>query len=236
MEENIELLYNYRRERGEVMRFIHVWSYACADFLMNQLKESHEKRRVYYYGFQIIIGAVVKGFLLIISSLLLGTLLPTVFLVLIFGSLRMLAGGYHMDTYGKCIFTSLGMFVFLGAVARYTYIYWNPAYLIILVSVSFLFGLYGSIMWAPADTPNKPITKPEEIKKFKTLSVVYSMVWYIATGAAIYFRVKSKLPVYLDMYIISGSFGVLLEIFTITPAGYKFFDIISGKLSKPKTN
>jgi accessory gene regulator B len=218
------------------MRFIHVWSYVCANFLMNQLKENHEKRRVYYYGFQIVIGAIVKGILLIGTSLILGTLLPTLFLLLIFGSLRMLAGGYHMDTYGKCIITSLAMFVFFGFAARYTFTYWNIAHMIILIVISLIIGLRGVIKWAPSDTPNKPITNPDEIRRFKKLSVIFCIIWLILLSVTVFLRAKSIIPVEVNMYILAGSFGFLLEIFTIYPVGNRFFDMISGKFNNIKVS
>lgn len=214
------------------MRFIHTWSYICADLLMKQLKENHEKRRVYYYGFQIVIGAVVKGVLLIASSLILGSFIPTLFLVLIFGSLRMIAGGYHMDSYGKCILTSLGMFVILGTISQYTYRYWNLTVIAILIVITFIVGLLVIKKWAPSDTPNRPITKPEEIKKFRLLSFACCIIWMAAASTAIFLRIQSIIPVKYNALIIAGIFGFLLEIFTITPLGYKFFDLISGKKSR----
>lgn len=208
------------------MRFIQKWSYSCANYLMRQLNESHEKRGVYYYGFQVIIGALVKGILLLAITLLLGTVVPTLVTVLIFSSLRMIAGGYHMDTYGKCIATSLGLFVLAGLIDKYTYQYWDIKYVIALVIVSFITGLWVATKWAPCDTPNKPITKPEEIRKFKRLTVIYVCLWLVAALALTYFK--------LNMYALAICFGFLLEIFTVTPAGHVFFDKISGKVSKIK--
>ena len=85
------------------MRFIQTMSYKGANYLMKQRQENHEKRRVYYYGFQIVIGGMVKLILLTLLALITQTLKASIIIVLIFSSLRMLAGGYHMDSYGKCI-------------------------------------------------------------------------------------------------------------------------------------
>ncbi|MCX7922445.1 MAG: accessory gene regulator B family protein [Clostridia bacterium] len=210
------------------MRFIHTWSYSCANYLMQQLNETHEKRRVYYYGFQIVIGALVKGVLLVTASLILQTLIPTLVGVVIFAILRSSAGGYHMDTYGKCIFTSLGLFLILGALTQYTYKFWDISYVITLIMLSVLIGVLISLKWAPADTPNKPITKIEEIRKFRKLSIATVILWGIAAMVLIYFK--------YNMYAIAGCLGLLLELFTITPAGNSFFDKISGKVDHIKNN
>jgi accessory gene regulator B len=197
---------------------------------MKQLKENHEKRRVYYYGFQIVIGAIVKGALLIATSLLLGSLIPTIFLLMIFGSFRMFAGGYHMDSYGKCILTSLIMFVILGTISQYTHQYWSLTFIAILIMISFISGMFVIKKWAPSDTPNRPITRPEEIRKFKLLSYVYCIVWMAVATTSVFLRILSIIPVGYNKFIIAGIFGFLLELFTISPAGYKFYDLVSGKI------
>lgn len=219
--ENVSVRKNLLGEK--VMRFIHKWSYVCANYLMKQQKESNEKRRVYYYGFQIIIGAMVKGILLTASTLLLGTFVPTMVIMLVFASLRVIAGGYHMDTYGKCIATSLGLFLVAGVISQYTYRFWSSELVVIFTILSFIIGLFTIIKWAPSDTPNKPITEPEEIRKFKRRSIIYVFVWLGAISLFTYFK--------LHMLIIAGCFGLLLEVFTITPLGYRFFDVISGKVA-----
>ncbi|MCX7747216.1 MAG: accessory gene regulator B family protein [Clostridia bacterium] len=206
------------------MNFIKKWSYGCANFLTRQLDENHQKRGVYYYGFQIVIGAIVKSVLLISIALILRSLIPTLIVLGVFGTLRMLAGGYHMDTYGKCIITSLGLMLASGVITQYTYKSWQVEYVIALLIISFLAGLIVSIKWAPADTPNKPITKPEEIKKFKVLSIIYMMVFFAAGLILIYNN--------YTMFVIAGCLGLLLEAYTVTPMGYRFFDKISGEVDK----
>ena len=209
-----------------MMRFIQKWSYSCANYLMNQMGENHQKRSVYYYGFQIIIGAVVKGVLLVSIALLFRSLIPTLIAVLTFSSLRVIAGGYHMDTYGKCISLSLAMFIVAGIVVQYTHLHWNIYYTITLVVLSFITALFVLIKWAPADTPNKPITDPKEIKKFKSLSIIYALVWLVLQSVFIYKGLK--------MFAIASCFGLLLELYTVTPNGHNFFDRISGQVDTIK--
>lgn len=206
------------------MRFIHTWSYKCAHYLMHQQGENHERRRVYYYGIQIIIGAIVKGVLLVSIGLLLGILKPTLVAVLVFASLRVLAGGYHMHTYGKCIVASLALFIFAGLITQYTYQYWHTSHVIVFTALVFLLGLFVILKWAPADTPNKPITDPGEIRKFKILSTLHIIVWVCLSTV---FIVLGH-----NMLVIAGSFGLILEVFTVSPIGHRFFGFISGESNK----
>ena len=74
------------------MRFINALSYKGADYLMKQTKGNHESRRVYYFGFQVVIGAIVKGLLLLILALLTRTILPSLAILAAFVVLRQIAG------------------------------------------------------------------------------------------------------------------------------------------------
>lgn len=204
------------------MRFIRVWSYSCANYLMRQLNESHEKRGVYYYGFQIIIGVIIKGVFLIAISRLLGALIPTLLALAAFATFRMTAGGYHMDTYGKCIITSLSMYILAGLAVQYTNRFWSTEAVIALIAASFVPALYVAVKWAPGDTPNKPITKPGKIRRLKILSIIYVIGWLILVSVMMYYR--------LNAFVMALCFGLILEAFTVSPAGYGFFDRISGKV------
>ena len=209
------------------MRFIHKWAYSCAKFLTKQLNENHEKRRVYYFGFQVIIGGIIKVISLVLIALILRTLIPTLIILLVFGSLRMIAGGFHMDTYGKCIATSLALFILAGVIVQYTYSNWNQYVICLFVLLSVIISLISAKKWAPSDTPNRPITKPEEITKFKNGTYLYIFIWLIVISILFITRVSKY-----QVFVLAATFGLILEIFTITPLGHKFFNRISGKIQK----
>lgn len=203
------------------MRFIQAWSYTLARNLALQLNESHEKRRVYYFSLQVVIGEFVKIALLLLIALVFGFFIPTVICIAVFIVMRTAAGGYHMETQGKCFFASLGMFVVPSILVQHTYIFWENFWTIMFIIMAFVTSLGVFIKWAPADTPNKPIDNPKEIRRLKRNSVVYAIIWL----AVIAFLAVN----HLVMYCLAMSFGLLLEAFTVAPAGYRFFDWISGK-------
>jgi len=211
------------------MRFVRKWSYACAAHVASVRNDNHEKRAVYYYGFFIIIGALVKGIIMLSIALLLGVLVPTIVVILTFGSLRMFAGGHHMDSYEKCLFVSAIFYLLTALIAKYTYIYWNSTSIIALISLTFIFGLYSIIRYAPKDNPNKRITEPDKIKMYKRLSAIYLLVWLIITS------ILANLNLYL--FVICMCLAVIQELFSVTPAGYSLFEKIKIALDakKPKT-
>ncbi len=211
------------------MRFIRKWSFAGAKYLADKLGESHEKRRVYYFGFQVILGSLVKGIILIGVSLILGTFVPAMIIFAVFAGLRIFAGGTHMDTYGKCLFVSLCLFITASLIARYTWKFWNLYAVITLVLLSFIMALAVIARWAPRDTPHRLITKPEEKRKFKRFSFVYAVLWLMAMGLITFFRADGY-----QMYVVSASLGLVLEIFSVTPAGYAFFGSLNRRMSGAK--
>lgn len=225
----MQLLFSSNMFRGVMdMRFIEALSYSGADFLMKQKGENHEKRRIYYYGFQIVIGAIVKLLILFILALITDTIVPAFLMSIAFASLRMLAGGYHMDTYGRCLALSISMFIGFSIVARYTYSIFNAYQIVIFAVLTIVFSGFSLYKWAPSDNPNRPITELSEINKFKRLSILYMIIWTLAATVLIYYK--------LYMIFLAIAFAVLLEVFSITPFGHKFFDGIKNVLDKVKNN
>ena len=209
------------------MRFVNKLSYSCANGLASAMNENHQKRSVYYFSFQIIFGGIAKNIILISLALLFGVLVPALISAAVFAALRLLAGGYHMDTYGKCLIVSMSMFMLSALTAQYTSQYWSYFTLAILIAASFIFGLYTLIRYAPKDTPNKPITDPKEIRKLKTLSIICFFILIISATCLVYFK--------LNILALSVCFGCILELFTITPTGNKFFDLVKGGINVKKS-
>ena len=206
------------------LKFINIVSYRLAYFLTRELKHTHEKKRVYYYGLQVVIGGLVKGILLVLLTLLLGIFHSTFSVLLFFAALRIFAGGYHMDNYTRCMITSFAIFILLGLMVEYTYSYWSITALISLSVLAFAAVLISSIKWAPADTPYKPITNPAKLKNLKNLSIIVVFVWLAADILLILNQ--------QNFYVLAGCSGMLMGAFIISPAGYRFFDFISGKRRK----
>jgi len=201
---------------------------------MKQLNEDHEKRRVYYYGFTVVFGAILKGIIIVSVSYLLGILIPTLFIVLMFGSVRMIIGGSHLDNYWRCILTSMSFFILIGLLSKYTFNYWSSTSILVFVLLTFLAAFTGILKWAPSDSPNRPITNEKEIRRFRNLSIIYSIMWFIAIFSVSILTIIGKIPNSSKIYIIAACFTFLLAIFAISPAGYRFFSFISGKKAKAK--
>ncbi len=205
------------------MRFIDVWSYKCAYFLTKQLGESHEQRRVYYYGFQILIGGIVKAIVFLSLSYITGVLVPVIATLVFFGFIRTVAGGYHMDKFDRCLVTSLVIFIGAGFIVKYAGPQLSTLLLSILTGIVFVLALFVLIKYAPSDTPYKPIVNPVKRKRLKIISIINLFIWLVVNSLLLYNDRK--------MFATAGFIGVLLALFIVSPAGYAFFDVISGKRS-----
>lgn len=203
------------------MKFINQLSYQLAHSLAEELKHTHEKRRVYYYGLQVIIGSLVKTILLVAVTLILGLFEATIAVMLFFAALRITAGGYHMDNYTKCLLASFGIFLSLAFTVKYTYAIWPGWLLISFSALSLILVFYSAYRFAPADTPYKPITNRKKIKRLKVISVAVVIIWAVAD---IYFILNN-----FSYFVVAGCLGMLMAAFIISPLGYRFFNFVSGK-------
>jgi accessory gene regulator B len=211
------------------VRFVQKWSYSCAKYLSHMLEEDHQKRAVYYYGFQIAIGSVVKIISLIAISIVFGVLIPALIISISFTLLRKVAGGFHMKTYGKCLVVTIGLFIAAASIAQYTHQFWSVRGIVILITLTFITGIYLLIKYAPKDNPNKVIVDLKERRCFKVLSIIYMIIWLVLVFVLTMYGMK--------MYTLALCFSVMLELFGITPIGYSFFEKIEHRLAlEQKTN
>jgi accessory gene regulator B len=91
----------------------------------------------------------------------------------------------------------------------------------------FLFGLWSISKYAPADTPQKPITSIEKIKKLKVRSLIILLVWcFFNVG---YYLLFDK----VHGLMLASSLGILCQCFSITKVGYKLWqqsDVLLNKI------
>lgn len=205
------------------VKFVKKWSYSCAKYLSHMLDEDHQKKAVYYYGFQIAIGSTVKIVALAAVSLAFGVLLLALVISVSFTLLRKVAGGCHMKTYGKCLVVTIGLFISAALLAQYTHQYWSVEGLVILFTLTFIAGIYLLLKYAPKDSPNRLITDLEERRRFKKLSIIYLLIWLVLVVVLTMQGMK--------IYTLALCFSVMLEVFGITPVGHSFFEKIEYGLT-----
>src|SRR5690554_3431769 len=91
-----------------------------------EVKTNEDKIEVIAYGLIFVLGTAAEILTILLVSLLLGSVLTTILMALVFASFRVMAGGQHMDTYLKCFAISILIFILFGAIAEYLS-FSNPA-------------------------------------------------------------------------------------------------------------
>ncbi len=201
------------------MKFIRKFAYSSAIYIQKNNSSSHENRRILYFGFQAIYGDIVKLIIVILISSALQSLLQVLALTFAFALLRRYAGGFHMDTEGKCIITTVCSFVIPGTLISKLNFEANTFWIIIINAIVFLNCLLLLKKYAPKDCVNRPIEENEEIV-FKRKAI----------RDLIILTVISIILTFFGQHLLSLSIiaGIIIEIFTLVPFGYKLFEKINS--------
>ncbi|AJQ29992.1 accessory gene regulator ArgB-like protein [Pelosinus fermentans] len=146
--------------------------------------------------------------------------------------LRIISGGAHASSLFRCtiigtvILTGIGELAFrFGALA-------SQELLLSLVAFSMIVGVYVIYKWSPADTPAKPVVSAVKRARFRRFSYIFTSVWVVGMSVLIFWGGS---PIIFSLVMASIG-GFLRQIFSITPAGYRFIaavEIVFDKCAFP---
>lgn len=145
-----------------------------------------------------------------------GFFVPSLVAVFSTSFLRMFSGGAHASTPLRCVMIGAGIFPALGWVSSLIPSSWIPVLLgLTVLAGSVLLGLF-----APADTPAKPIESKLQRKRLKIISFSLLYLW----GFLIWLLTSWE-GSRVDL-INSSILGVIWQVFSITPLGYKTLGLL----------
>ncbi|MBQ9267246.1 MAG: accessory gene regulator B family protein [Clostridia bacterium] len=173
-----------------------------------------EKAEIIYYGLQNMIGELPKLIIVFGLAALLGIFKLVVLGTIVLMIYRGFAGGVHLKTHISCLLTST--FLMIGS----TYLAKEVIYenVLLVYTILLAFNLIIALLYAPADTENKPIMKESQRKKQKIESILMVFLIYFLSIVVI----KERAITNLFMYMIT------IESLMITPLAYKIFDNKTG--------
>jgi len=181
-------------------------------FDIKKIKTTEELIGVYNLALMVPVGAVFKGLLLVVLSLILGVFWQVIVVVLTFMSLRSIAGGAHFSSYNKCTIFSLIQFLGIALIAKYMLQYLSQTNIYSLLLLCILIAIYIIYRYVPRDTENKRIAGELERSKFKRLSLYYISIWAILMTIFSFFDIK--------IIVVLSCFGLLLELFSCSKLGH----------------
>ncbi|EGO63208.1 accessory gene regulator ArgB-like protein [Acetonema longum] len=168
----------------------------------------------YLLGFFVNLGGVIG------IALALGTVPYVLAAMLTALLLRLVSGGSHCSTALRCFVLGTVALVSIGQLAALLGRQAPPALLAALMIFSVAAGFYAVNKWAPGDTPAKPIVSAKKREKYKRFSFLFIIAWAAAVSLGLIFSGRNT-P--LAAALIAASIGGFWwQIFSITPAGYRF--------------
>jgi len=169
------------------------------------------------YGLEIILGALIKGVILLTTACFLG-ILPQVIIALACGGLlRLVSGGAHCTSYLRCLGCGLVIYLSSGEIAIFLEKSLSHDLLPVILLSCYLIMALCACLWAPAEVPYRTINYKEWIlfKGFTLLFLTALLAVAFLSGGHI--RVS---------FIMAGLLALLAQTFSFTPPGY----LVIGKI------
>lgn len=176
----------------------------CLEFIKNNTSNSPEDLEKIYYGIQVIWINLFKLILLLVTAYFLGILKYTLIGFIFFAIIRTYGSGLHANSTIQCII--INYILFLGNPYLSLTIPLNAIARFIIFFISFIL----LIIYAPADTKERPLISKKLRENLKTKSIIVSIIFYIIT-------LLNKNEIYNNLII----FSTLQESLVITPIAYR---------------
>jgi accessory gene regulator B len=188
--------------------------------ISDALKLEKERIDVIAYGAFGVLQFVGSVILVVIPAVVLGVLSEAMVISFTAAILRKSSGGAHATSPGRC--AVIGMLVFTGMALIIKAIPQNTEFIYcIIYSAACIISAYTVVYrHAPVDTPSKPITKNEMIKRLRKASFItlhiYLAIMVILTAIA---------AIHIDSLTIRNMLlsivtGMLWQIITLTSVGH----------------
>lgn len=138
----------------------------------NYIDSEKYEYEVYLYGFETLIASILNSGVILLIGLLFDRFIHSIVFLACYCPLRQFAGGYHANTYRRCFFTFIGIFLLTIFLA-------NNLENICLRPLIILFSIlnWGSIcILSPVEHVNNPLTENEKIKYKKNARLITTLI------------------------------------------------------------
>ena len=160
------------------------------------------------YGLEGFYNTYTKFMVMLILSIILGIWREYLLLILVYSSLRLYGFGIHMETTFQCWVTTVPLYIGSCLVIKY---FNFPLQISLLL---WLCGFISFLIFAPADTPKRPLIHKEKRVRAKVLSIIILLTYFLIFNAVESQMIKEVILL-----------GVILESASINPLIYKLFNM-----------
>lgn len=198
-----------------------------ANKISGQVFLSQRDQAALRFGFEVLFGEGIKLVVFLGVAYFLGVTQEVFIIAMISALLRMISGGVHCSTYSHCLLFSATRFNIMGLAVRWLASNLPHICLLGIVLSAFMVAWWVVDCWVPADNPNRPITDLSEKIKFKKISFYFINIWLISMtavwGIGFYYSDSGRI-------IIAATMGILWQIFSVTPWGYRMVNALDKSL------
>ncbi len=173
--------------------------------LITKYKVSSEKDiKIYKYGLDGLYNLITKTLVVLLVTLLLKTAKEFGLILIFYALLRTFGFGIHANSSLKCWISTLTIYI-VGSILVKEIIITKTISLIIW-TLSFI----SFILWAPADTPKRPLIRKEQRKKLKFKVCIITITYLLLIA-----HINSKIV------INSISYALTIQMICVNPITYK---------------
>lgn len=198
-----------------------------AEIIALHMQFDEDKKAVIAYGLTAIFQMVTLFTVISIIGFIFGFWYESIILFIVVGIIRKSTGGAHSRTMYGCILISVLSITILSSLSKYILSFSVNAFINLGISV-LVYALCFIVFYirVPVASPNKPIVKPEKIKRLRRQSFIILTIFFLISVAFIFMTVWND-----RFYSIAVSIrlAMLWQLFTLTKLGTKFIDKIDLK-------
>lgn len=169
-----------------------------------EITELEEKKLK--YGLEGFYNVATKTIVFLGLAILFDIVPEYLMLIFIYSTLRLYGFGIHMKTSFQCWMTSLPMYI--GGCLLIKHVVFPEFFLFGI----WLFGFISFLLFAPADTPARPLIYKRKRVRAKVLSILILSIYLV-----VYFNSTSSITQNLIVY------GIFMEAIAINPVIYRLF-------------
>lgn len=163
---------------------------------------------IFKYTLESLYSLITKTGVVLLLSIIFKTFAITLITILLYSFLRGFAFGVHASKNIYCWMITLTIYIFGPLLIKHF------IFPIEFIYLSFGIGLLALLLWAPADTPSRPLFDKKKRIMNKIFAVTLSIIFILTS---FYFNNAN--------YYEIVSFLLLLETICICPLTYKLFNI-----------
>ncbi|KKM10278.1 hypothetical protein SY88_14560 [Clostridiales bacterium PH28_bin88] len=195
-----------------------------AVYLAGQLSLDEDDRDVIRFGLELVVSTALSLGATLTLALAVGVVKPVLAALLVFTPVRTQAGGAHNSSPGLCAVVTALTFTLLGWLAMRVGP-WVGTHISLFLGGSFVVALVANHLWAPVETPNKPISRRQREKLRRRTLVALVAVTAALTSLAMMGSQE------VAVYIAAGGLALLVQSLVISTWGIVFFDKMDKVLS-----